>query len=176
MLKIEIVDSIGCSMMANFQILGTPATNRNTVMLSTIVQPASYPYFDYIPFKYTDVSVLQDLVPNTSVSLCSNVCSHSATCVGFVISEIDSCKLKSITKNPVIKLNSTVYYQVMPKRQYTSYNFLDFDAKDIVPYNGNRRECRQACDALPGCVGYVIFNFYREFKIRRKIIMALLVG
>lgn len=141
--------------MANFpDSTGIMTAVRNTVMLSTIVQPASYTFTDYIPFPGTDVSAGQILGPAYPASGCNNVCSLNAACFAFSTS-YGNCFLRSTNLNPTTNNNTVSYYQVKPARLYVIYNSIDYIQPNMIFYNGDLRHCRQACDALPGCVGYV---------------------
>lgn len=131
---------------------------RNTVMLSSIVQPASYPFTDYVPFHGTDVSAGHYISPLYPAPGCNNVCSQTKACAAFSTS-YGSCYLRSTNTNPTKNDNAISYYPVQPEREYTIYNSIDYIQTNIIFYNGNRNECRQACDALPGCVGYVMSNY-----------------
>lgn len=143
-------------MMSQFpSIPGVPSTNRNTVILSSISQPPSYPFNDYVPFPGTDVSIGIDILPIISIDGCNTRCTLNIRCVGFVTRGGDDCYMKPELSNPIHNSLTSAYFRVLPRRQYTVYNNLDFYVENIS-YYGKRNECNQACDALPKCVGYVI--------------------
>lgn len=145
---------------------GFPSVNRNTVMLSTIVQPAAYPFINYVPFFGTDASPGEYIEPILLAGGCDIMCNLNSECIAYTV-YYNSCFLKTVNKNPIVNPDSTVYYAVKPRRQYTIYNFIDFVQPHIIFYNGDFLECRQACDALPDCVGYVSFNL-RYTKLNRS--------
>lgn len=134
--------------------------NMNTYFLASTVnvQPASYPFTDYVPFPNTDMSAGLFLGATHQDPGCNSVCNITPSCVGFVTTSTGICYLKSANSNPVENSDMTAYYQVKPVRQYFLYNSLDFVQPHIIFFRGDRNQCRQACDALPGCVGYVIIH------------------
>lgn len=154
-MQIEFVDSVKCSMMSNFPSSnGISSTNRNTVMLSTIVQPASYPYIDYVPIYGFDFFAGQNLGIPYSDAGCNSVCSQLTSCLAFT-TQNGVCKLKSVISDVIVSSNMTVYFPVKQKRQYGVYNSLEFIQPNLLYFDGKKGECRQVCDALPKCVGYV---------------------
>lgn len=145
-------------MMANFPSgTGISSQVHNTVMLSTIAQLASYPYVDYVPFSGTDFSSGENLGFPLPVLGCNLACQQTFSCIGYVTTIYEFCYLRSINTDPITSIGATSHYQVMPRRQYTIYNSIDYIQAFIIFFNGNCNECRQACDALPGCIGYVNF-------------------
>lgn len=164
-MKIEDIDVPGCKMISDFIVTGIPSSSHNTVILSSVVQPPSYPYINYIPFIGTDMSAGINLGYSSS-SGCDAVCLNTVGCIGYVTSWND-CYLRAVTTHPNTNNNATSFYQIKPVRKYTVYNYIDYVIPHMITYNGDRRECRQACDALPGCVGYVISHTFIELNIDR---------
>lgn len=156
----------GCWLKNSFTDFGTGNVTRyHTVILSTYflkdtnqVQPASYPYKDYVPFPSTQYASGNDLlILNTTVG-CAARCTSTSGCVGYVSNNTtNQCFLKSIAYKQIAANSDCIsYYQVKLQRNYTIFNSIFGYSDSITFFNGDRSQCRQACDSVPGCIGYVL--------------------
>lgn len=144
-------------MIFNVPIYGGVKSNvRNTVILSSIIQPALYPFLDYVPFYGFDISYGNDIAVNLPILGCDLVCKKTATCIAFVTSH-EYCYLKSVFINPYLNSDEITYFQVQPRRDYTVFQLIGVNVDVIISYSGHLTECRQACDSVPTCTGYVTF-------------------
>lgn len=119
------------------------------------VQPAVYPFTDFVPFKNINIASGTNLAFYDTTLGCNTHCMQTASCVAYVY-YAGNCYLKSTDSNIITSTDTISYFKVRPQRVYSVFNGINFDMPSIAFYNGNHNECRQACDALTGCVGYVI--------------------
>lgn len=143
---------------------GSSSTIRNTVVLSSYfnVQPAVSIYTDYVPFQNMNIAAGQNLQTFVNDPIgCNTHCSQNPICIGFITIYYGQdfyCWLKSINSNAIPNSGFTASYQVQPKRSYTIANSLEYQGNLLIYYVGPLTSCQQACDALTGCVGYVIIK------------------
>lgn len=79
------------------------------------VQPASYPYTDYVPFAGVDLYGVNDISSfNTPVG-CNTRCNQTATCVAFVSNAVN-CWLKYSPANPyATSMDKSTFFSAQPK-------------------------------------------------------------
>lgn len=151
-------------MKRSFPKLNSGFTNvlRITVVLTSHfnVLPAITIYTDYVPFVAMNIASGIDLATYKSFDGCNIHCNQNPNCIGFVIGLEENCWLKSINSNIEINTGVTSFYQVQSKRVYTIMNGMEYQGTLIFYYQGPLASCQQACDALTGCVGYVMISIH----------------
>lgn len=142
----------GIQLLQTYQL----KTASNAIGISIRNSPVPvYIYNDYVTFQRFDVAPGQNFGPNTSNNGCNIECNQRVSCIAYV-SSYGACYYRSNTQNPVPNNDATAFYRTQPRRTYTVYNNLDFYVQNFITYYGDRSSCRQACDSLPNCNGYVI--------------------
>lgn len=136
---------------------------RNTVILTSYfyVQEATYPFIEYVPYVWSVFGTGNDLKTfNTTVG-CETHCNQTKTCVGYTIGMvINECSLKSTVSTFHSNPYFISYLKTQTRRNYSFQNGVEYQGENIAYFYGAFTFCSQACDALPGCIGYVKAIFF----------------
>jgi PAN domain len=118
---------------------------------------ATKTYINFIGYDSSgsDISYLA-----TPFLACPALCDNYPTCVGYV--EESSAGVNCWFKSSVAQgfnenSQRSVQLVTKPARDYTTQDNIAYDGSDIMFFRGPWSQCNAACDALPGCVGYIKF-------------------
>lgn len=132
------------------------------IFLSLLVQSKPSPFLsklanlrEYIEFPQVDYGADTILASVQTKSTCAYECDNLYGCNGYIQKDIINCYLKSVNTIPFSAPDRSAFYTVQPKREYTTLAGYTFDDFDIIYYLGAFSDCSKACDALPGCIGYI---------------------
>lgn len=133
--------------------------STQSFVITNDTSTAVYPFKDYVPFPNSIYVSSRNSQNTFNVFIgCDVQCNQAASCIGYLTnSYYNNCNLRSTFFSPVRGItNYTSYYRVQPRREYTVYSSLATTNNTLTFFTGDRNQCRQACDAIPQCVGYVL--------------------
>lgn len=159
--KTESVDGGNGCYMKNF--FTAPRTGQSTLFRNAVIltsffnvqAPIKTP--GYVKFKNLDYSKGVDISSSLNITYCDSICSQMPTCNGYVINS-GRCYFKANFIYPLFGVMGITSLRSQASRQYSIQNGVLYSGTDMLYYYGSLNSCQQACDALLGCVGYVIYG------------------